>query len=128
MPDAPEPGVESVTMEERELEAVKLLCKVLVGTGKYLRASDLLSGLARQVPGDAWIERNLVLSLVRLGKFEDALPVARVLAGKAADGDKVPALFFHAYALWGCGKTEESRRVVEEYSRELARCDGRDDG
>ncbi len=115
-------------MDEREFEAVKLLCRVLIGTGKYRRARELLSGLAESAPDDEWINRNLVFSLVRLGEFEAALPVAARLAGKAAAGDRAPALFFHAYALWGSGKTGESRRVVEEYSRELSRLPGRGDG
>lgn|GEM_PF-2872294 len=113
-------------MEEREFESVRLLCKVLVGTGKYRRARELLAGLVKAAPGDAWIERNLVLSLLRLGEFEDALPAAAGLAGRASGADRIPALFFHAYALWGCGRTEESRRVVEEYSRELSRRRGGD--
>lgn len=108
-------------MEERETEAVRLLCHVLMGVGKYQRARDLLIGLAEAAPGDGWVERNLVLCRLRIGEYEEALPLATQLAEKAKGWDRIPALFFHAHALWCCGRLEECRRTVDDYARELVK-------
>ena len=107
-------------MENRSLDATRLLAHVLLGSGKYAAARDLLRGVAEAAPDDARARRNLVHALLCLGEYAEAEPEARALASREAGGDMAVALFFHAHALWGCGRTVESRAVVDRYAELLA--------
>lgn len=107
-------------MNERETESVKLLVLSLMDTGRFAAARDLLAGLAEAAPEDVFVARNLVRALLHLGEYEAAEQPARRLAARAEGREKAPALFFHAYALWGCNRREECAKVVNEYAQCLA--------
>jgi Flp pilus assembly protein TadD len=108
-------------MDEREVESVKLLIQSLMNAGRFAAARDLLAGLAETDAEDVFVQRNLVQAHLRLGDYEAAEPPARRLAEKTDGADEAPALFFHAYALWGCGRQDECRGVVAKYAESLNR-------
>lgn len=103
-------------MEKRDLEAVRLLARTFVDAGRFAAAGDLLNGLIEIDPDDAFARRNLVLVRLRLGDYAGALPLARRLAEEADGTERAPALFFHAYALWGMGREAERQAEVERYA------------
>lgn len=103
-------------MDTRELDAVRLLAYAFIEAGKFAQARDLLLGVVEAAPEDVFARRNLLLARLRLGEFDEALPLARTLARTALNTDRVPALFFQAYALWGMGRREECREVVDRYA------------
>ena len=103
-------------MDSRSLDATRLLAHVLAGSGKYAAARDLLRGVLAAAPDDQATRRGLVHALLRLGEYAEAEPEARALAERETGPDRATALFFHAHALWGCGRTAESRAVVEQYA------------
>jgi predicted Zn-dependent protease len=107
-------------MEERELDAVRLLAGGLIAAGRFEAARDVLAGLIAANPGDSFAMRNLVRVRLALGEYAAAEPEARMLVGRASGADRAPARFFHANALWGAGRIDECRREVELYARELA--------
>jgi thioredoxin-like negative regulator of GroEL len=103
-------------MDSRALDATRLLAHALLGSGKYATARDLLRGVVAAAPDDQAARRGLVHTLLCLGEYEEAEPLTRELAKRETGGDGVAALFFHAHALWGCGRTTESRAVIERYA------------
>lgn len=113
-------------MDTREQDAIRLLTHSLMETGKFAAARDLLLGLAQSCPGDVFARRNLVQAHLRLGEYAAAEPLARELAAAAGGDDMAPALFFHAHALWGCGRLDECRAVVGRYAERLAARHGRE--
>lgn len=108
-------------MEEREYEAVQVLAELMVRSEKYQLARDLLQGLLELRPDDQKVRRNLVHTQLALKDYAGAEPLARGLVAESGGEDKVPALFFHAHALWGLDKLAESRSEVELYAKELAK-------
>jgi hypothetical protein len=90
-----------------------------MASGKFAAARDILLGLAAARPDDLPSRRNLVAAHLRLGDYAAAEPLARDLAERAAGDDRAPALFFLAYALWGCGRTADCRMVVDSYVEAL---------
>jgi len=111
-------------MDGRAFDATRLLVHVLMGAGKFAAARDLLRGMLAAAPDDAGVRRNLVRAHLGLGEYVEAEPVARMLAGQEAGDDRLPALFFHAHALWGSGRTEECRAVIERYAALRSGLDG----
>jgi thioredoxin-like negative regulator of GroEL len=111
-------------VEERELEAARLLAGGLIDAGRFEAARDVLAGLIAADPGDLFARRNLVRVRLALGDYAAAEPEARMLAERASGPDRAPARFFHANALWGAGRIDECRREVELYARELAALGG----
>ncbi|MCC8191019.1 MAG: hypothetical protein LIP77_10375 [Planctomycetes bacterium] len=107
-------------MHQRDAEAVLLLADSLLGAGQPAAAATVLRGLAASGTADIRVTRLLVAALLEAGSYVEAEPAARELATQATGGDLAPALFFHAHALWGCGRTEECRRVVDRFAAALA--------
>jgi len=107
-------------VETRSLEATRLLAHVLLGSGRYGAARDLLRGVAAAAPGDLAARRGLARALLALGEYAEAEAVARDLAGRETGAGRPPALFFHAHALWGCGRVAECREAVRRYAAALA--------
>ena len=107
-------------MDSRSFDATRLLAHVLAGSGKYGAARDLLRGLLEAAPDNLSVRRSLVHAHLGLGEYAEAEPVARALTERESGENLPPALFFHAHALWGCGRTEECRAVVERYAALLA--------
>ncbi|MCL2000313.1 MAG: tetratricopeptide repeat protein [Planctomycetes bacterium] len=113
-------------VDSRAFDATRLLVHALLGSGKFAMARDILRGMLETAPDDAGTRRNLVRAHLGLGEYAEAEPAARVLAEQEAGDDRLPALFFHAHALWGCGRTVESRAVVDRYAALLhERADGK---
>ena len=111
-------------MDDRTFDATRLLVHALMGAGKFVAAKDLLRGMLAAAPDDAGVRRGLVRAHLGLGEYAAAEPPARTLAERETGDDRLPALFFHAHALWGCGRTEECRAVVERYAALRAGDDG----
>lgn len=107
-------------MDERKTESVKLLVQSLMDVGRFRAARDLLAGLAEADGDDPFVVRNLARTLLHLGEYVAAEPLARKAAERAVGRERAPALFFLAYALWGCGRREECGAAVEQYARCLA--------
>ncbi len=107
-------------MDGREADAARLLARVFIEAGRFAQARDILSGLIEVDPDDAFARRNLVLVLLRLREYGAAEPLARRLVAGASGAERGPALFFHAYALWGLGREDECRDEVERYAACLA--------
>jgi thioredoxin-like negative regulator of GroEL len=105
--------------DAREADALRLLAHQFMNTGRFAQARDLLAGLSHSLPDDAFALRNLVCARLHLGEYAEAEPLAARLAAGAEGKDRAPALFFHAHALWGCGRTDECRAVVDNYIGEL---------
>ncbi len=103
-------------MDGRSLEATRMLAHGLLGAGRYAAARDLLLGVAAADPDDTGALRALARARLMLGEYAEAEPVARGLAERETGRDRICALFFHAHALWGCGREAECRRVVERYA------------
>ncbi|MDR1519802.1 MAG: tetratricopeptide repeat protein [Planctomycetota bacterium] len=107
-------------MNERELDAMRLLAHSLAWAGRFAEASGLLRGILAVSPDDVQARRGLVHSLLRLGEYEEAELLARRLAAEEKGAERIPAIFFHAHSLWGCGRLDECRATVEEYAKTLA--------
>lgn len=107
-------------MDSRQAESLHLLAQALMGGGRFANAETILLGLIEVMPDDRFARRNLVECRLRQGKYAEAEPMAAELAASETGADLIPALFFHAHALWGSGRTEESEKVVQRYAQELA--------
>lgn len=102
-------------MKEREIDALRMLCACLLDVGRYETARDLLGVVIALRPEDLFARRNLVRSLLLLGEYQRAEPIARELSETAEGPDRPAALFFHAHSLWGCDRPDECGRAVRKY-------------
>lgn len=107
-------------MEERELEAARLLAQCLVNVGKHVEAADILRAVVKADPGDYRARRCLVSAALAAGDYKGAEPHAVFLVETTRGEERIPALFFLAHAMWGMGNAQACRRAVEQYKAALA--------
>lgn len=108
-------------MREAPAEALLLLAYLLTAQGKHAKAVTILNGLAELLPGDDRVLRPLAHACLLDGRHAQALEVSEALlrpGGADLHGEALAcALRLKAEALWGLGRRDEARNLLEESIR-----------
>ncbi|MFT7462573.1 MAG: tetratricopeptide (TPR) repeat protein [Pseudohongiellaceae bacterium] len=88
---------------------------LLYDEGAHRDAVALFAGALAELPRDREARQYQVLSLLALGRHEDARVGAALLVEH--DGDRDDGFGLLAVALWGLGKQDAARDALEQYDR-----------
>lgn len=117
----PSAGLASTTDLSQEGQALLLLAFILVQSGKYKEAMNVLEGLRHGDDRNTACLPLLTHCYLELGLFAEALPLAQEMAqtwtrptASGQQGHALCATRMLAQAMWGLNRKEEARAVLDK--------------
>ncbi|CAM2065499.1 Tetratricopeptide repeat protein [Sulfidibacter corallicola] len=112
-------------MDEQEKEFLSLLGYFYLRNHKIDKAGILFRALLELYPNDAYLQRALAYTYLQQGKFEQCLLMAdRFLDNPGSGSGKTEAFFIKSKALWGLGREDSARAMLNRYIEERQITDG----
>jgi hypothetical protein len=103
-------------MKENQRDCLEVLGYLFLCNHKTEKALVLLEALQALSPSDPHVSRSLCYAYLINRQYEQALSQAeRVLRETPEPENKEIAYLFKSRALWGLGKGEEARRVMNSF-------------
>ena len=109
-------------MNSDSKDVLSLLGYLFLRHGKADKAITALEALSVAEPNKPWVQRSLAYAYLKHGDFENSLTqVSKYLDHHREDRG---AQLIRSRALWGLGRHDEARKLVQQMSGQLRATDG----
>ena len=109
-------------MNSESKDVLSLLGYLFLRHGKPQKAIAALEALEVADAGRPWVQRSLAYAYLQNGDFENSL--AQVSKFLDHDREDHGALLIRSRALWGLGRHDEARKLIQQMSGQLRATDG----